>query len=304
LLGGLAALGGVALPAITRAGDAGFVTREVAPGIHFRRGRDEDASAANGDAIANVGFIVGRAAVAVFDTGGSREDGERLRRRIGEVTPLPIRFVLMSHVHPDHLSGAAAFVRDRPQFIGHARLPAALAQRADYYRTRLDALLGAGGVGPPVVPTRLVADRDEIDLGDRVLRLQAHDVAHSDCDLSAYDPQTRTLLPADLLFVRRIPSLDGSLTGWEQTLAGLKRMDAVRAVPGHGPVSVDWPSGAGDLERYLGVLLTETRAAFKRGAELGEAVETVGRSERGRWLLFDEYHGHNVTQTFKEVEWE
>jgi hypothetical protein len=33
-------------------------------------------------------------------------------------------------------------------------------------------------------------------------------------------------------------------------------------------------------------------------------VQTVGKSERGRWKLFDAYHGHNVTQAFKELEWE
>jgi len=38
--------------------------------------------------------------------------------------------------------------------------------------------------------------------------------------------------------------------------------------------------------------------------DIEAAVKTVGRSERGKWLLFDDYHGRNVTQAFKEVEWE
>jgi glyoxylase-like metal-dependent hydrolase (beta-lactamase superfamily II) len=87
-------------------------TREVAPGIHIRRGVDEDVSASNEDAIANIGFIVGAQAVAVTDSGGSLNDGRRLRARIREVTPLPIRFVLMSHVHPDHVFGAGAFAAE------------------------------------------------------------------------------------------------------------------------------------------------------------------------------------------------
>ena len=52
-------------------------TREIAPGVHFRRGVDEDASTANDDAIANIGFIVGTQCVAVIDPGGSLRDGER-----------------------------------------------------------------------------------------------------------------------------------------------------------------------------------------------------------------------------------
>ncbi len=301
-------LGGAALAcvsaAVLRGRAAGTLTAEVAPGIHFRRGLDEDVNARNGDAIANIGFIVGRDAVAVIDPGGSLADGERLRARIREVTSLPIRHVVMTHVHPDHVFGAGAFTQDRPQFIGHARLPNAMTQRGEYYRANLERVLGRGSAGPLIMPTRVVADRERIDLGGRVLLLRAHDVAHSDCDLSVFDPSSGTLLPADLLFVERIPSLDGRLKGWQRELAALRAVPAKRAVPGHGPVSVNWPQGAADLERYLDVLLREARAAFKRGVDIGEAVSTVGQSERGKWKLFDDYQGHNVTQAFKEVEWE
>jgi hypothetical protein len=119
-----------------------------------------------------------------------------------------------------------------------------------------------------------------------------------------FDPASATLLPADLLFVERIPALDGQLTGWQGELRALKTIAAKRAVPGHGPVSVEWPAGAQDLDRYLDVLLRETRSAVRQGMDISDAAVTVGQSERGLWKLFDDYHGHNVTQAFKEVEWE
>jgi quinoprotein relay system zinc metallohydrolase 2 len=277
---------------------------EIAPGIYFRRGIDEDATRENGDAIANIGFIVGRDGVAIIDPGGSLVDGEQLRAAVRSVTKLPIRYVVMSHVHPDHIFGAGAFEQDQPQFVGHARLPEALAARGEYYRNRLEEVLGKGAAGPVVVPKMLVQSRAEIDLGGRTLALTAHARAHSDCDLSVLDRQTRTLMPADLLFVQRIPSLDGSLKGWLSELAALKTVDARRAVPGHGPTSVDWAAGAADLERYLHALLRDTRAAIKRGEDIESAVRSVAQSERGRWKLFDQYHGHNITQAFKELEWE
>jgi quinoprotein relay system zinc metallohydrolase 2 len=281
-----------------------FALRTVAPGIYMRRGVDAEASAANGNSIANIGCIVGRDAVAVVDPGGSLDDGHQLRARIREITTLPIRFVVMSHVHPDHIFGAGAFLEDRPQFIGHVRLPEALAQRGEYYQRSLDAILGKDRAGPVVVPTQLVSSGGQIDLGDRVIRLTAHPVAHSDCDLSLFDPATATLLPADLLFVERIPALDGRLTGWQSELRALKTIGARRAVPGHGPVSVEWPAGAKDLDRYLDVLLRETRIVVRQGMDISDAAVSVGQSERGLWKLFDDYHGHNVTQAFKEVEWD
>ena len=295
------------LPRIATSTDsstAPLATQEIAPGIFIRSGPDEETTAANAGGIANVGFIIGGESVAVADPGGSLNDGARLREAIRAVSTLPIRYVMLSHVHPDHIFGAGAFAGDQPTFVGHARLPQALAQRGEYYRGRLSRILGKDAAGSVVVPTMLVKDRAEIDLGDRVLALTAHSTAHTDCDLSVFDRQTGTLLPADLLFVRRVPSLDGSLVGWLQELAALKAVPARRAVPGHGPVSVSWPAGAADLERYLEVLLRETREAIAKGTDINAATQTVAQSERGRWALFDEYNGHNVTQAFRELEWE
>jgi quinoprotein relay system zinc metallohydrolase 2 len=277
---------------------------EVANGIFVRSGVDEDASAANGDAIANVGFIIGKASVATMDAGGSLEDGEALRAAIRARTSLPVRYVILSHVHPDHVFGAPAFLADKPEFVGHSRLPNALALRGDYYRARLESELGKARAGSVVAPTMLIEHTANIDLGDRVLTLTAHPPAHTDNDLSVVDTHTGTLLASDLLFARRIPSLDGSLRGWLRELQVLKGIRASRAVPGHGPASVDWPSSAAPLERYLNTLLTETRAAIARGVTIEDAVNIVGQSERGKWALFDDYHGRNVTQAYKELEWE
>jgi quinoprotein relay system zinc metallohydrolase 2 len=291
-------------PAWPEAPPAPLTMSEVAPGLFMRRGVDEDLSASNDDAIANIGFVVGRDAVAVTDAGGSLSDGRRLRASIRRVTPLPIRYVLMSHVHPDHVFGAGAFGADHPTYVGHAALPGALAARWEYYRTRTEAVLGQDTVGPVVMPTMLVKDHAELDLGGRVLELTAHATAHTDCDLSAFDRESSTLIAADLLFVRRIPSLDGSLKGWLRQVALLKSLPARQAVPGHGPTSVKWPEGGRDLERYLQVLLRGTRAAIKKGVEIDAAAKSVALSERGRWVLFDDYNGHNVLQAFKELEWE
>lgn len=279
-------------------------TEEIAAGVHIRRGLDEIAAKSNADAIANVGFIVGRDCIAVLDPGGSLNDGDRLRMRIRQVSTLPIRYVLMSHVHPDHIFGAGAFLQDKPTFAGHAQLPDALAQRGAYYRGRLEEVLGVGSAGPIVQPTLLVSDLTQLDLGGRVLELRAHPPAHTSNDLSVLDVQSRTLFASDLLFVGRVPSLDGSLKGWLQVLATLGSLNAQRTVPGHGPASVNFSSAAKDLQRYLTTLLRETRQAIANGVEIDAAPESVAQTERDKWSLFDEYHGHNVVQAYKELEWE
>ena len=281
-----------------------FPMQEVASGVFVRRGEDADASAENADAIANIGFVIGREAVAVIDPGGSGADGARLRAAIRARTERPIRHVIETHIHLDHIFGASAFAADHPEVIGHARLPAALAARQDFYRRNLVDLLGPEAAGEALAPTTLVADRQVIDLGGRILEITAHDPAHTDTDLTLFDAATGTLWAADLLFVGRIPVLDGSLTGWQTALAALKPRAAARAVPGHGPVSVPWPAAAADEERYLATLAREVRALIIKGVDIDAASRLAMQGERDKWRLFDDYNGRNVIEAYKELEWE
>jgi quinoprotein relay system zinc metallohydrolase 2 len=293
------------LPSRPRASPSGaMATEEIAAGIHIRRGLDEEATTDNGDAIANVGFIIGSKAVLVTDAGGSRADGEHLRAAIKQKTDLPIKYVVISHVHPDHIFGASAFVGEGPVFVGHAQLAPALQQRGDYYKNILTEVLGPDRAGTLVMPTLEVRDGAELDLGDRIIEARAHGIAHTNCDLSLFDKKTGTLLPADLLFVQRMPSLDGSLRGWLKELAALKGLGAPRAVPGHGPVSLDWPAGSADIERYLTTLERDTRRAIGENVGIDAAVKTVAASERSAWTLFDAYNDRNVAEAYKELEWE
>jgi quinoprotein relay system zinc metallohydrolase 2 len=291
------------LPTLGRAADA-FAMEEIGPGIFMRRGIDGEATAENADAIANIGFIVGDEAVLVTESGGSHADGAWLRAEIVKRTAKPIRHVVLTHVHPDHCFGASAFAQDYPTFIGHHGLSAALDSRGEFYRGRLAEVLGAERAGTVVKPTMNVADTAEIDLGGRTLRLTAHGTAHTNCDLSMLDTRSGILFPADLLFVARIPSLDGSLVGWLKEVERLKGMGAAKAVPGHGPTLVDLAPALADLTRYLSVLRDGTREAISTDMPIEKAVQTVGRDEGDKWLLFDSYHGRNVTQAYKELEWE
>ncbi|KAB1074010.1 quinoprotein relay system zinc metallohydrolase 2 [Methylobacterium planeticum] len=278
--------------------------KEVGPGIFVRRGPHEEATPENGDAIANIGFVIGRDGVLVTETGGSLADGQRLRAEIRKRTDKPIRHVVLSHVHPDHCFGAAAFAEDAPNVIGHHALRPALESRGAYYRKRLEEILGPGRAGEVVYPTQSVTGGAEIDLGDRRLRLTAHGTAHTSCDLSMLDTESGLLFPADLLFVNRVPSLDGSLIGWLKEIEALKGLGAGRAVPGHGPAIVDVAPALADLTRYLSALRDETRKAIAADIPIEAAVGTVAQSERERWVLFETYHGRNVTQAYKELEWE
>jgi quinoprotein relay system zinc metallohydrolase 2 len=283
----------------------GYHVDQIAPGVFVHAGVHEDISAANHGDIANAGFIVGGRCVAVIDTGGSPSLGKQLRQAIRKLTKKPICFVINTHLHPDHVLGNSAFVSDRPVFVGHAAMTQAWPQNADYF---IDRFLKP--FGEPIVmaalhaPERLVDGQTEIDLGERQLRLQGFAVAHTGQDLTVFDVKTSSLWLGDLLFMDRIPAIDGSLKGWLAALETLKTLPAARVIPGHGPTHAVWPDAAVAEQRYLQGLQRDVREIIHRGGTLEDALGSAGLSEQGHWRLFDAYHKRNVTKAFTESEWE
>ncbi len=294
------------LPLFSEARAAALGITQIAPGVFVHQGQYAEVNPDNGGDISNMSFIVGGQSVAVVDTGGSALVGTAARDAIAAVTALPVRYVINTHMHPDHIFGNAAFSVDKPEIIAHRKMARGLAARADGYLTRNKGWMGGGKfAGTSIVPpTKAVDDTLDIDLGGRVLRLKARETAHTDNDLTVLDLDTQTLILGDLAFAGRIPTIDGSIVGWLKLIDALKTEKVARVVPGHGPPSMSLNEALLPLERYLKSVASDVRAAIKDGRTLSETTETAALAEKDNWLLFDENHKRNVTAAFAELEWE
>ncbi|HZX90289.1 MAG TPA: quinoprotein relay system zinc metallohydrolase 2, partial [Rudaea sp.] len=284
-----------------------FAVDQVATGVFVHAGQQLPLDAPGHDDIANIGFVVGTRCVAVIDTGGSVRMGRALRDAIRQHTALPVCYVINTHVHVDHVLGNAAFRRDKPQFVGHARLGAALARSRDFFLREYAGDFDAPAAAEQIIaPDLEVKDTVELDLGDRKLRLRAWPAAHTDCDLTVLDETSATLWTGDLLFRERIPVLDGSAKGWLAAIDELAKIPAKTVVPGHGKVGHDIAAALAPERRYLQALVTAVRADLAEGKSLNDAVVAiqVAAQEKSHWLLWDSAHAHNVARVYQELEWE
>ena len=300
------ALALLASPAVTLAAPIpDFNLNEIAPGVFVHQGMHVSFEHAQHDDVANIGFIVGERCTAVIDTGGSVRIGQALRQAIGEHTHRPVCYVINTHAHFDHVLGNLGFRTDQPRFVGHADLGEAIDASRDFFLQQYRGDLGPDP-GPQSIigPDLAVSPSTEIDLGGRIIELTAHPPAHTFSDLTVFDRATGTLWLGDLLFIDRIPALDGNLSGWIRLLEELKSTPAARVVPGHGPVSAAWPSSADKELSYLRTLRDEVRAGIANGVLMEDMVESAAAESDPEWKLYAQHHARNVGKAYLELEWE
>jgi quinoprotein relay system zinc metallohydrolase 2 len=298
----------VAMLLVTRpaVADAPLSVQKVADGDYVHFGQIALPTPENAGDIANLGIVAGRDAVALVDTGGSIAVGQRLLAAVRSISDKPIRYVINTHEHPDHVFGNAA-MPSGATFVGHHDLPQELARRGAYYLRSYREQLGEAAIEAVKIipPTLLVDTETTLDLGERRLRLTAWSpAAHTNCDLTVLDEATGVLFAGDLVFLQHVPVVDGSIKGWLSLLPRLAELPARIVVPGHGRLVAPWPQAIEDESRYLSLLADDARRQIAAGTPLARAVPEIGNSERTRWQLFDDYNARNAAAAFSELEWQ
>lgn len=265
LLGGAAML--AAAPA--RATDYAIAPEPIGDGVWLVRGADAPIEAGNGGAIANIVIIASPAGTILYDCGPSLRYARALRRQAEALTGKPVIRVYVSHLHPDHGMGLAAF---DPAIV--AALPgmiAALAREGQGYADGMYRLLGDWMRGTDLIlPGRTIAGDAEIFGGRRLTPLAL--AGHSGADLAMLDEHTGLLIGGDLVFHDRAPSTPtADLPTWRVSLDRLAAMPHGGVVPGHGPFD---PGGAAAIAQtrdwidWIDATLTD---AVRSGLDMVEA---------------------------------
>jgi len=281
--------------------------KEVAPGIFVHQGQHLDVDDGYQGDICNIGFIIGKNSVAVIDTGGSESIGSALLSEIKKRTSLPVKYVINTHVHLDHIYGNVAFKSDGVEFIGHVNLPKAMRFRKEFYeKINLEYLNIPHDKSIQIPPNQLVKPIKalEIDLGDRLLKITAYPTAHTNSDVTIEDYKTSTLWTGDLLFIERTPVVDGDIHGFIKVIDSLMKVEFNLLIPGHGTPTFEPNLAWNKIRNYLIILRNGIRVAIDEGLDLQMAIDSVAKKESSKWELFDIQNGRNINMIYPKMEWE
>jgi glyoxylase-like metal-dependent hydrolase (beta-lactamase superfamily II) len=258
-----------------------FTTTQVAPNVWAA------ISNMDGPSGGNSGFVIGDDAVLVIDTFASADAATLLLAEIQKVTQLPVRYVVNSHFHFDHVGGNRVF-----SDVGAA----VVAQRnvrnwivSENFRLAPPTPDVKAMIASVVAPAVLYEQRLDLYLGSRKIEIISLP-GHTGGDSVVRIPDARVIFGGDLIWRNAIPNLmDANTMAWASTLDALVKMEPMGTfIPGHGDLADALDVLAfRDYLAALRTLVADGRAKGQFGSALVEAVTAGLRPRYGSWTAFD-----------------
>jgi len=283
----------------------------IAPDTYFLFGTIAQLNETNRGWMGNAGFVVTDDGVLAIDALGTPKLGRRFLATIRSVTDQPVRYLVLTHNHPDHAYGAVAFEEAGAQVISHAgvsgyigseTMQASVAYRKDILA---DDMSGFRAVQPDLPVDDPRYSKRRLRFGGKTFDIYNTGRHHSHGDLVVHQVEENILWISDLAFNGRTTFMgDGDS---KQILAGIEWLrqqfpDAELIVPGHGsPQTAPFPM----LERtyqYVDKLRQAMRAAVDEGLGMLEAIDRADFPEWENTPLYEENHRRNAHFVYREME--
>ena len=279
---------------------------------------------AGGDS--NAGAIETPLGLIVIDAQQNRALGEKFRGALRASFKTPVRALINTHFHLDHVAGNVAFA-DAPivahqktvQALEHelgplraggATVTDTLAKIRMFFGGNFEDLVPAhergwftervGGSAPLTIvpPSEAFADRMEFILPADTVRVDYWGPAHCDGDVVIHLAKAGVIFMGDLFFYGRFPWFgDCDLNGWIATLDRVLRMDVATVVPGHGPPAS--LKELADFRKLLAAIRGAADTAIKAGWSEDAAARDVVLADYAAMPRYKEWMPFNVRAAYR-----
>lgn len=278
----------------------------VAAHSYYVQGQAGVVSSANEGFNSNAGFVVTTDGVVVFDALGTPALGHRLAELIAQTTSQPVRRVIASHYHADHIYGLQAFKRPGVEVWANERVRDYLATDAPAARLteRRESLFPwVNEKTHIVVPDRYLGEDTVFKMGGLTFHVMHAGPAHTAEDLMMMVEEDGVLFVGDLMFTGRIPFVaDADVSSWIQAIDRVLAFRPRIVVGGHGPESKNAVADLAMTRDYLVYLREQMAAAFEDGLDFDSAYRRVDWSRFAALPAFDAANRRNAYQTYLNVE--
>jgi glyoxylase-like metal-dependent hydrolase (beta-lactamase superfamily II) len=255
----------------------------------------------------NAGFIVTRAGVVVVDAEASPAAAETLLRTIRSVTRRPIRWLVLTHHHPDHHFGAIVFRRAGARVMAHPDRRTLASEAGPDEEVKnwirvvgLDAMRGFEFAN---APDRPVSRSDTLRLGGRTIVVFSPGPAHTPGDLMVWLPAERVLFAGDILIEDGVTMMvDGSAPALLGALGTIDSLAPLLAVPGHGAIPADPAALVARTRDYVVQLRSAMRAAVQQGVPMKRALSTLPAADDNRPVSLNSRRRRNAARIYVEEE--
>lgn len=282
----------------------------VSKSAWYVQGEPGMASRDNRGFMSNAGFVITDEGVVVFDALATPVLAQSLLDTIRSKTDRPIRRVIVSHYHADHVyglqvfkaAGAEIWARDEGrEYLASDVARERLAQRRRDLSPWVDQ-------DTHLVPAdhwiRLQPGQSSsFTLGGTRFELIDGGNAHARGDLMLSVPGERVLFAGDLFFTRRLPFVvDGNTREWLAALGRMEGTDATVVVPGHGPASTDVRADIRTTRDYLLFLREHLGKAVEDLQSFEEAYDAIDWSGFASLPTFEQANRRNAHSVYLEMQ--
>lgn len=262
----------------------------------------------------NAGFVVTDEGVLVIDALGTPLLGSRMIATIRSITDKPIRYLVITHHHPDHYYGISPFrAIDGIQIIAHQGIDTYLASErfegsVDYRKGILpEDMQGFSGDLPDIRMGGTREDKYRIMLGGRIFEVYNAGRHHSDGDLVVYQVDQGYLWVSDLVFNQRV-----TFIGDGRSEEAIERLEWIQSafpsaslmIPGHGGAQTPPFPMLEQTYDYIARLRSQMTQAIEEDVGLSDAINAADFEDWRDVRLYDENHRANASHIYRELEME
>lgn len=256
------------------------------------------------DHSANCTFLIGKHGVLVVDTGLDAVEGRKLLAEIRKLSPLPVRFIINTHYHPDHQGANAIVGPDAVVISSLFTRERTLALVAQFGKRK--AAEGAAEAPPFAFQAASVTftQRLTVYLDDDPVEIIAPGPGHTMGDVYVFFPNQRAVAAGDLYMGRSSPAMDqGSVANWIRTLDAILSLPSDHFVPGHFEV------GSRDDFRhfrdYLADLYAQVDRLFRSGAPVEQVRQQVDMKKYADFRQYPQFQAtfaDNAESIYHQLE--